>query len=115
MITSFELKDEVIEGRSGGAKYMDAKGRILLPVDISLHGAVPLDCIVLNTSIVGTLTLTTIEQILTDKLSVLFSRTRFRRSKDLYDVWLILEHCFPDESKIRKLLSERGLYPLSCG
>lgn len=112
IIHEYEVLEDVVEKRSGGAKYIDVKGRVLLSIDISLHGAHPLDSFVMDTELVGPIRLTTVEQILCDKLSVLFSRSRFRRAKDLYDTWLILENCNPDVNKIAELLQQREVFPL---
>lgn len=112
VIARYEIKDDVVEGRSGGAKYYDSKDRVALSIDISLHGGTPLDTMVMDTSIAGQLRLTTIEQIVCDKLSVCFTRSRFRRAKDLYDLWLILQSCTPNVAKVRELLAQREAYPL---
>lgn len=111
LINSFEFKEEVVEGRSGGAKYRDSTGRILLSIDVSL-GADILDFHILDTTIAGELRLTTIEQVLADKMSVLYSRKRFRRSKDLFDIYTILKNCEVDMNKFISCLRKREVYPL---
>lgn len=112
IIHEYDVKEDVIPGRSGGAKYIDAKGRVLLSIDVSLHGDVLLDTMIVDTTIAGTLRLTTIEQVVCDKLSVLFTRSCFRRAKDLYDMWLILSNCAPDVQKVAELLNARNAFPL---
>lgn len=79
---------------------------------MSLHGDTPLDTVIINTSVAGTLQLTSVEQIVCDKLSVLFTQSRFRRAKDLYDMWLILSNCNPDVKKVIELLRAKGAFPL---
>lgn len=65
-----------------------------------------------NTSVAGTVTLTSAEQVLADKLSVLFSSKRYRRSKDLYDIWQIINNCSINEQSLVECLYVRGIYPL---
>lgn len=72
VIVSYEVKDTVIPGKSGGAKFIDKNGRIVLSTDISLQGEIPLDCKLTNTETARRIQLTTVEQVLCDKISVLF-------------------------------------------
>lgn len=66
----------------------------------------------METSVAGTVQLTTIEQIVTDKLTMTFSRSRFRRAKDVYDLWSIISNCDVSSSKVAQLLRLREIYPL---
>lgn len=111
VIHSYEVLEDVVEGRSGGAKYRDSDGRVLLSIDVSLGGDT-LDTLVMNTSVAGRVHLETIEQVLADKLTVLYSRKRFRRVKDLYDIWQIVSSCSIDVNRLAGLLKERDILPL---
>lgn len=112
IIDSFKVADEVLPGKSGGASFYAKSGIVLFSVDISLEGDIPLDCELVETKLGGTLHLTTLEQVLCDKLSVLYSKSRFRRAKDLYDTWLILTTTEPNIDKLISLLYARDKYPL---
>lgn len=111
VIASYEIQDDVVVGRSGGAKFRNANNMVLLSIDISLGGEA-LDTIVMDTSVAGTVRLESVEQVLADKLTVLYSRKRFRRSKDLYDVWQIITSCSPNIDALVSCLLKRDLYPL---
>lgn len=41
-----------------------------------------------------------------------FSRSRFRRAKDLYDTWLIVNNCKPNLDMVSRILTAKGIYPL---
>lgn len=110
-IATYEIQDDVQPKRSGGAKYRDINGMVLLSIDISL-GADTLDTVVIDTEVAGRVQLESIEQVMADKLTVLYSRSRFRRSKDLFDVWQILQSCQLNEERLIACLSQRGIYPL---
>lgn len=112
VISSFEIKAEAVKGRSGGAKFLASTGRVSFSIDVSLEGDVPLATTQIDTAIAGPLCLTTTEQVLCDKLRVLYSRLRFRRAKDLYDVWLILNHGSYNVHVLREMLITCGVYPL---
>ncbi len=111
IIHEYAVEEAVLPNRSGGAKYRDMTGRVLLSIDVSLGGD-ELSCIVMDTSIAGRVHLESIEQVLADKLTVLYSRKRFRRSKDLFDIWQILSCCQVNISHLRELLKVRELLPL---
>ncbi|WP_289743562.1 nucleotidyl transferase AbiEii/AbiGii toxin family protein [uncultured Duncaniella sp.] len=111
VIVSYEVCDEVVEGRSGGAKYRDSTNRVLLSVDISLIGHIR-SVVVRDTEVAGTVRLSSVEQMLADKLTVLYSRKRFRRSKDLFDAWQIISTCQIDLEELGKCLAARNLLPL---
>lgn len=111
VITDYELRNTVEPGHSGGAKFKGSTGRILLSVDVSLGGE-KLDVVTLNTSVAGDIKMTSVEQVLADKLSVLYSPRRFRRAKDLYDVWQIINSCTIDHEKLIACLRVRNVYPL---
>lgn len=111
VIRSYEVLEDVVEGRSGGAKYRDIDGRVLLSIDVSLGGDT-LDTLVMDTGVAGRVHLETIEQVLADKLTVLYSRKRFRRAKDLYDIWQIISSCSIDTDRLAALLRARDILPL---
>jgi len=110
-IVSYEIKEDIFYNQSGGAKYRDVTNRVVLSIDIS-WSVTELDNVLVDTEEFGTIRISSVEQILSDKLAVLFSRKRFRRSKDLYDTWLILKTCSIKEERLIKCLQERSIYSL---
>lgn len=71
-----------------------------------------MDTVAIDVDNIGQLVVTTVEQMLCDKLSALFSDRRQRRIKDLYDVWHLLTTCDINVQKLILCLNRRGLYPL---
>lgn len=102
IIQSYEVKDTITSTSSGGIKlHRDSSQLKDLGVDVGLHdishGTVPMSTLGFNVSRFST------ERMLSDKISAIFSRKRFRRPKDLYDFY-ILTNCF--NVSMSDLLSE---------
>lgn len=110
-IFRYEIKDTIEEHMSGGARYYDANDRVVLSIDVSFH-INGLDSVVVESNEFGRVRISSVEQIIADKCASLFSRKRFRRAKDLYDLWLIVFNCTWDNEKLRKCLESRDIYPL---
>jgi hypothetical protein len=49
-----------------------------------------------------------VERMLSDKVHVVFSSKRFRRTKDLYDIYFLLENFDVDFKRFKELLYKRG-------
>lgn len=108
----YKVIDEVVPGRlSGGAEYYNADGSKLFSVDIS-GSEIEFDTIVLDITGIGPVVASSAEQMLSDKLAVLFSRKRFRRIKDLLDAYTICNLPSIDLEKVKTLLTRRGIWPL---
>lgn len=110
-ISKYLVKSEASERHSGGAKFYAPDGSVLFSVDIGFHEK-PLRTVAIEMNDVGRVSITTVEQMLCDKLSALFSDRRQRRIKDLFDAWHILTTCSVDVNELILCLDQRGLYPL---
>lgn len=90
-IASYKIKPEVRETMSGGMDMYAADGQKKLGVDVGWHDitfgttTMHLDIADVNAF--------TVERMLADKLTAILSRKRFRRPKDIYDVYC-LTNCF---------------------
>ena len=118
VIDDYKVKEEVLERKSGGVDFYK-DGRKILGVDVGLHRTNygtrhwNLD--------IGTLSGFEVERMLADKISAILYRKRFRRPKDLYDLYCISESFDFKVDKVRKyiLLRTDGLgadwdnYPFS--
>lgn len=111
VISRYAVKDSVSERSSGGAKFYAPDGSTLFSIDIGFH-EIPLQTVAIEISDVGNISITTVEQMLCDKLSALFSDRRLRRIKDLYDAWHILTTCQVDAQQLIFCLNQRNLFPL---
>lgn len=92
VIQSYEVKETITSTSSGGIKLHRNSSKLKdMGVDVGLHdidhGVVPMSIIGIDANRFST------ERILSDKISAIFSRKRFRRPKDLYDFY-ILTNCF---------------------
>lgn len=108
-IEKYEVDPEVSIGRSGGAKYYDLDGSKLASVDINLHSRV-LSYNVVNIKGYGTITVSSLEQVMADKMSAMYSSKRFRRAKDLYDIYCLRKTCwqFWNPAESLKLIEKDG-------
>ncbi len=92
IIDSYEVKDTISPTSSGGIKFNRVDSKIKdLGVDVGLHdisqGIVPM-------SILGyDVQRFSVQRMLSDKISAIYSRKRFRRPKDLYD-FVVITNCF---------------------
>ena len=97
VIASYTIKPEVRERLSGGMSMYDATGRKILGIDVGWHN---ISYGTTNTNIsIATVRSFTIERMLSDKIVAILSRKRFRRAKDIYDVYCI-SNCFDFDSKL---------------
>ena len=111
----FEVRQEVIPGRrSGGAEYwhiLDNKEQLLFSVDISAPDC-EYDTITVTLPLLGKVVVSSLEQVSADKISVMFSRKRFRRIKDLFDLYYISKFDSVDLETVAVCLARRGRWPL---
>lgn len=90
-IDHYVVKPEVRERMSGGMDMYDADNRKVLGIDIGWHD---ITFGTTTTSIdVGEVRAFTVERMLADKITAILSRKRFRRTKDIYDLYCIT-NCF---------------------
>lgn len=93
---SYKVKQEIQPYMSGGLDCYDSTGKKIVGIDVGWHdvtyGAV-------DTKIdVGTLRAFEVERMLADKVCAILSHKRFRRPKDIYDVYCIT-NCLPYDCK----------------
>ena len=98
VISDFKIKDTIEETQSGGIDFHLIKGRAM-GIDVGLH-SLNYDIIewnINNKDVNGF----SIERMLADKISAIYSRKRFRRPKDLYDFYILTDNF---DVKIKTLL-----------
>ena len=103
-ITSYEVKDTISATMSGGIKYK-RDGVEVLGVDIGLHqlrsGVGKVDIGFAETNMFKP------ERMLADKISAILSYKRFRRVKDVYDVYCITNTFYLDYKLLKELTDLR--------
>lgn len=104
IIDSFTLKETIQPTMSGGIDFYK-DGKKILGVDVGWHDVtygtkkIKLD--------VGEVTAFEVERMLADKITAILSRKRFRRPKDIYDLFCITE-CFDlDTKKVKEYILRR--------
>lgn len=103
--SNFEIKDSVSETSSGGIKIYDLNGALLLGVDIGYHQLVyGIQKFDFNFDEVNVFCP---ERMLADKISSLLSRSRFRRIKDIYDLYTITVQYKLDYALMKQLVDMR--------
>lgn len=103
--SSYKVKETIAPTMSGGMDLYDALGRKFLGIDVSWHD---ITYGTVTTSIdIGDLRAFEVERMLADKVSAILSRKRFRRPKDLYDLYCIT-NCFDfDANKVNEYILYR--------
>lgn len=107
IITSYEVKPS-IGPRSSGGIHMSVPGNISdIKIDIGWHdlswGVSKWNCIGFDCNRFE------VERMLSDKISAIYSRKRFRRTKDIYDFYILTNHFDVDMGKLRDYIIKRGL------
>lgn len=106
LFNEFSVKEDATETCSGGLDLKRGTGsQKKLGVDVGVHdithGIVPVNILGVDVSRFS------VERMLSDKLSAIYSRKRFRRPKDLYDFYIIT-NCFDvDLDMLNNELSRR--------
>lgn len=90
-IVSYTIKDVLERYRSGGMDMFDETGRKVLGIDIGWHDIT--FGTTTTTISIGDINAFTVERMLADKITAILSRKRFRRPKDIYDLYCIT-NCF---------------------
>ena len=95
-IDEYSIKDNIEHFMSGGADmYKD--GKKILGIDVGWHD-ISYGTVIRNVDI-GELNSFEVERMLADKITAILSRKRFRRPKDLYDLYCISE-CMEFDAKV---------------
>lgn len=96
IIDEYVIK-ESIQPRTSGGVVMKLDGHIVLGVDVGWHD-ITYGTRIINLD-VGEVNAFMVERMISDKLLAILSRKRFRRSKDLYDLFVISE-CMDFNAKL---------------
>lgn len=109
LVKYYEIKDSITETSSGGINFyreMKNGDRKFLGIDIGLHnlkyGVTEYELSFGNADGFE------VERMLADKITAILSRKRFRRTKDLYDVYAITNLFDVDCDKLSKYIELRG-------
>ena len=106
IIDSYDVKENITDTTSGAIKF-NKDGHSILGVDVGLHPlgygitSLKLDYVNINRF--------TVERSLADKISVICSRKRFRRVKDLYDTYMFISLFSIDGTLLNECLSNRDI------
>lgn len=96
-IDHYVVKDTVQPKRSGGMDMYNANGGKVLGIDVGWHD---ITFGTTTTSIdIGEVRAFTVERMLADKVTAILSRKRFRRPKDIYDLYCIT-NCFDFDANL---------------
>lgn len=106
IITEYEIKPTIAPTSSGGIKMIAADGSSNIKIDIGWHDISwgvqhwkyqDYDCNRFE-----------VERMLSDKISAIYSRKRFRRTKDIYDFYILTNNFDISISKLREYINKRG-------
>lgn len=86
-IVRYVVKDVIERFRSGGMDMYDESGRKVLGIDVGWHD-IYFGTTATNIGITD-VNAFTVERMLSDKVTAILSRKRFRRPKDIYDLFCI--------------------------
>lgn len=103
----YSIKDTITPTSSGGLTLYDANGSRFLGVDVGWHQLIT-GTKWYNLKL-GQVHAFSVERMLSDKVHAIFTRKRFRRTKDLYDVYILLENFDVDYEKFKECVDARGL------
>lgn len=88
LISEYRVKEEITVTSSGGIDMYDSMGAKVLGVDVGLHDI--LYGVQSYTISVGDVRAFKVERMLADKILTILSEKRFRRTKDLYDFYILV-------------------------
>lgn len=106
VIEGYEVKESIGERSTGGIHMSTSKESKDIKIDIGWHDLSwgvqkwdyeGFDCNRFE-----------VERMLTDKISAVYSRKRFRRPKDIYDIYILLRNFDVDLNKLRSYVEKRG-------
>lgn len=103
---SYEIMDIIPQKKSGGIKLLSDNHKVVIGLDISVqnlsYGITKED---INIAVVDSYC---IERMLSDKLYVILSNKRYRRTKDLYDLYNITQYMNIDYKLLKECIYQRG-------
>ncbi|KSV57904.1 nucleotidyl transferase AbiEii/AbiGii toxin family protein [Acetivibrio ethanolgignens] len=106
IIADYKIKDSIAPTSSGGIDMYAASGEKILGVDVGLHN---ISYGVKHYNIKFTeVQAFEFERMLSDKIIAILSRKRFRRAKDLYDLYAITNYTSIDFKKLVEYIEIRG-------
>lgn len=106
IITDYEIKQIIAPTSSGGIRMTPANGSSNIKIDIGWHD--------LSWGVQGwkfqgyDCNRFEVERMLSDKISAIYSRKRFRRTKDIYDFFVLTNNFDVSISKLREYIDKRG-------
>lgn len=106
IIHDYKIKPTISSTSSGGIDFFDELGHKILGIDVGLH-SLSWGITSYNFEI-SELPGFTVERMLSDKIIAILSRKRFRRTKDLYDFWVITNNFDFDYQKLGRYIELRG-------
>lgn len=106
LIATYKVKDTIAPTQSGGIDMYDPTGKKVLGVDVGLHN-ISYGIRHYNFGL-GDINGFEIERMLSDKIIAILSRKRFRRTKDLYDLYAIVNAFCVDYEKLKRYIELRG-------
>lgn len=106
LIADYRVKEDIAPKQSGGIDFYDASGAKSLGVDVGLHN-ISYGVRHYNLAFAD-IDAFTIERMLSDKIIAILTRKRFRRTKDLYDVYAITQFFDVDLQKLYEFINIRG-------
>lgn len=105
VIKNYLVKDKISLTSSGGIECYSEEGNRLFGVDIGLHQLVSgIGKLDFKFGIVNAFVP---ERMLADKIRAILSEKRFRRTKDLYDCYVLVQNYDLDFLELKKLVNER--------
>ena len=108
LVQRYMVKEDISPTRSGGMDMYDSAGVKILGVDVGLHS---LSYGVTSYEFkIGTIEGFTIERMVADKLLAILSRKRFRRTKDLYDLYILTKYFDMDCQALTVCIENRSNY-----
>lgn len=106
LIEEYRVKETITETSSGGVDFYDKTGKKVLGVDVGLHslswGITSYDFEFTEAEGFE------VERMLADKTIAILSRKRFRRTKDLYDFYILTNNFDIDLRKVKEFIDLRG-------
>lgn len=104
-IAKYTLKESIEPHKSGGVDFYAESGEKVLGIDIGWH---PTNWGTMNTDIgIASVRHFTIERMVSDKFTAILTKKRFRRAKDLYDLYQIMQYYDLDLDELRNCIAKR--------
>lgn len=104
-IERYEVKESIEPHKSGGADFYASTGEKVLGIDVGWH---PTNFGTMHTDIgIATVRHFTVERMVSDKFVAILTKKRFRRAKDLYDLYQIMQYYDLDLKLLRGCISAR--------